>query len=88
MFQLKEKGLEMTDDVFSWLCRIETRLSAIEERLVGRDDVLVSCSEASRLLGKTRTTISAMIREKRLNKVTIGESTGIRLSDIMAIKSS
>lgn len=88
MFQLKEKGLEMTDDVFSRLCQIETRLSAIEERLVGRDDVLVSCSEASRLLGKTRTTISVMIREKRLNKVTIGESTGIRLSDIMAIKSS
>ena len=75
----------MNDDVFSWLCRIETRLSAIEERLSSSDDVLVSCSEASRLLGKTRTTISAMIREKRLNKVTIGESTGIRLSDIRKI---
>ena len=59
--------------------------SAIKERDYG---ILVSCTEAARLLGKTKVTISTMIREKRLTKVTIGESTGIRLSEIMEIKAS
>lgn len=45
-------------------------------------DVLVSCTEAGRLLKKSTKTISAMLRDGRLNKVTIGESTGIPLSDI------
>ena len=75
----------MNDDVLSRLSRIEEMLTLLTHRA---EDILVSCTEASRLLGKTRVTISKMIREKRLNKVTIGESTGIRLSDIIAIKSS
>lgn len=77
--------MEMNDDVLSRLSRIEEMLTLLTHRA---EDILVSCTEASRLLGKTRVTISKMIREKRLNKVTIGESTGIRLSDIIAIKSS
>lgn len=48
--------------------------------------VLVSCTEAARLLGKSTKTISTMLKEGRLRKVTIGESTGIRLSDIREIK--
>lgn len=77
--------MEMNDDVLSRLSRIEEMLTLLTHRA---EDILVSCTEASRLLGKTRVTISKMIREKRLNKVTIGESTGIRLSDIITIKSS
>lgn len=84
MFPLKGKGMEMNDEVLTLLCRIETTLSLLEPLLSRRDDdILVSCTEASRLLGKTKTTISMMIREKRLNKVTIGGSTGIRLSEIL-----
>ena len=45
-------------------------------------DVLVSCTEAARLLKKSPKTISVMLRDGRLNKVTIGSSTGIPLSDI------
>lgn len=45
-------------------------------------EVVVSCTEAARLLGKTTKTISMMIRDGRLNKVTIGNSTGILLSEI------
>ena len=46
------------------------------------NDVLVSCTEAARLLGKTPKTISMMLRDGRLKKVTLGKSTGIRLSDL------
>lgn len=45
-------------------------------------DVLVSCTEAGRLIGRTPATISQMIRDGRLHKATIGSSTGIRLSEI------
>lgn len=45
-------------------------------------NVVVSCTEAARLLNVTPKTISAMIRDGRLTKVTIGGSTGIRLSEI------
>ena len=77
----------MNEDMLSRLERIEAGLSYIKDALSHCDaDVLISCTEAARILGKTRTTISTMIREKRLNKVTIGESTGIRLSDVMEMK--
>lgn len=46
------------------------------------NDVLVSCTEAARLLGITPKTISMMLRDGRLKKVTLGKSTGIRLSDL------
>ena len=51
-----------------------------------QNDALVSCTEAARLLGKSTVTISRMIKEGRLSKTTIGESTGIRLSEIRKIK--
>lgn len=46
-------------------------------------DVIVSCTEAARLLGVGRNTISNMIRDGRLNKSVIGQSVGIRLSEIL-----
>lgn len=48
-------------------------------------DVLVSCTEAARLLGKSPNTISKMIHDGRLHRSVIGRSTGIRLSDIRKI---
>lgn len=62
--------------------RIDTLIDLMRE---DRMEVLVSCAEAARLLGRTPTTVSQMIREKRLEKVTIGYSTGIRLSEIKRI---
>lgn len=52
---------------------------------INNNDILVSCTEAARLLGKTPPTISKMIKDGRLNKTTIGGSTGIRLSEIRKI---
>ena len=45
-------------------------------------NVLIACKEAARILGVAPGTISVMIKQGRLHKVTIGESTGIRLSEI------
>lgn len=45
-------------------------------------EVLVSCTEAARLLGKTPATISKMLFDGRLHKTTLGASTGIKLSEI------
>lgn len=46
------------------------------------EDVLVSCTEAARILGKTPGTISAWLRQGKIRKTTIGVSTGIRLRDL------
>ena len=56
--------------------------SLINELEIYNLDVLVSCNEAARLLGKSNKTISIMIKDGRLTKTTIGGSTGIRLSEI------
>ena len=53
------------------------------DRLIGLikpvPDVIVSCTEAARLLGVNRNTITNMLREGRLHKAIIGQ----RLRDIM-----
>ena len=62
--------------------RIEALISALNEFNGNQSEVLVSCTEAGRLLGRSKATITAMIRDGRLKKTTIGDSTGILLSDI------
>ena len=69
----------MKDEI---IARLDSIIEMIKEE---RGEVLVSCNEAARLLGRNPSTISEMIREKRLEKVTIGKSTGIRLSEIRKI---
>ena len=64
------------------IARLDTLIDLVREDMVERMEVLVSCSEAARLLGRNPSTVSQMIREKRLEKTTIGSSTGIRLSEI------
>jgi len=49
-------------------------------------EILVSCHEAARLLGKTKQTISEYIKQGKLHKVTEGISTGIRLREIKALR--
>lgn len=61
------------------------RIDTLIKLMGGPLDVIVSCREAARLLGKTPATISTMIREKRLSKVTIDGSTGIKLSEIQGL---
>lgn len=63
------------------------RIDALTEELVKYNkyretEILVGCSEAARLLKKTPATISTMLRDGRLKKVTIGRSTGIPLADV------
>ena len=52
------------------------------------ENVLISCVEASRLLGVTPTTITSLLNRHKLHKVTIGRSTGIRLSEIRGYTNS
>ena len=68
---------ERLDQVLSMLDELE---GAIARKY---DDILVSNNEAARHLGCTPNTISRMIREGRLNRITIGDSTGIPFSSIM-----
>ena len=64
-------------------------LEQILDRLEKSDDnVLVSGNEAARLLGVSPTTVSIMIKQHRLERVTIGVSSGIRLSAIRKIQNS
>ena len=61
-------------------------LERIEKKMLAKDDdVLVSCTEAARILGVNRSTVASMIGQRRLTKVTIGLSTGIRLSQVRSI---
>jgi excisionase family DNA binding protein len=69
--------VELSDN--DW-ARISELLSMAKVRCSG--DVIVSCTEAARLLGRTTKTVSMMIRDGRLKKVTVDGSTGIRLSEI------
>ena len=65
--------------------KVETLIRVLESK---GDNVLVSCSEAARLLGVSATTITAMLKQNRLHKVRIGKSTGIRLSEIRSTNNS
>lgn len=74
------------DEIISTVRGNRDRLDGIIEKMALADhEVLVSCTEAARLMGVTTTTVSKMIREHRLRKVTLGFSTGIRLSDVRKI---
>lgn len=59
------------------------RIDKLLELCKPQPEVLVSCHEAARLLGKTPNTITRMLREGRLHRATIGPSTGIPLSEIL-----
>ena len=64
---------------------IEEKLDLILARLEP-EDVIVSCTEAARLLGRTPKTISEMLRDGRLSKTARGRSVGILLEDIRKLQ--
>lgn len=67
--------------------RLECAVSGLENAIIEQyDNILVSCSEAGRHLDVSQTTVSRYIREGRLHKTVIGQSTGIRLSEVMKMK--
>ena len=49
-------------------------------------EVLVTCTEAARLLGVNNNTITRMLKEGRLHRSVIDGSAGIRLSEVLARK--
>ena len=51
-----------------------------------KNNVLVSCTEAGRLLGVSVVSISRWIRAGRLKKTKLGDTTGILLGDILELK--
>ena len=72
------------DSISQELSSIRNKL---EKAIKERDTlILVSNNEAARHLGCTPGTISRMIREGRLKRETIGDSTGIRYSSIVKCK--
>ena len=76
---------KILEDLTQVVHRLTSVTEDIERKYERRDEnILVSCTEAARLLGKTAPTISAMLKDGRLHKTTIGISTGIRLSEVLA----
>lgn len=79
----------MEREILEQLTKVVDRLTTVTEGMVQREEerdnnILISCSEAARLLGKTAPTITAMVKDGRLHKTTIGISTGIRLSEVLS----
>jgi len=66
------------------LDQVLAMLDELEKAIIRKyDDILVSNNEAARHLGCTPNTVSRMIKEGRLERVTIGDSTGIRYSSLL-----
>lgn len=71
------------------LCRLEKIVDELTKVAYCKEsdkDIIVSCTEAARLLRRSKKTVSMMVRDGRLKKVTIGESRGILLSSIQDAK--
>ena len=66
--------------------RLEYSVSALERTLARDENILLSCNEAARHIGCTNSTVTRMLKEGRLHRVTIGTSSGIRLSEVMKVK--
>ena len=67
--------------------RLECAVSGLENAIIEQyNNILLSCAEAGRQLGVRQNTVTRYIREGRLHKTTIGQSTGIRLSEVMVMK--
>ena len=85
------KMLELTDSDCARLGRIASELADIASHLDSviqdRDEgILISGVEAARLLGRSENAVSRMVKDGRLHRVTLGASTGIRLSEVLARK--
>lgn len=69
--------------------RLDTLIAELERYNSKFDcDVIISCTEAARILHLARTTITQMLKDGRLHRKTIGLSSGILLSEIRNIQNS
>ena len=76
--------MEIVNLSLSDRARIDALTDALDRYNNGKfDNVLVSCREAARLLGRSPATVSIMLKDGRLKRTTIGNNTGIRLSDVI-----
>lgn len=72
--------LDAIESDLDWILNGVKRMTGVKYK-----EILVSGIEAARLLNVTPATITRYIRIGKLDKVTIGCSTGIRLSQIMEL---
>ena len=72
--------LDAIESDLDWILNGVKRMTGVKYK-----EILVSGIEAARLLNVTPATITRDIRIGKLDKVTIGCSTGIRLSQIMEL---
>lgn len=78
---------DLTRQLESTVARLASVADDLAEAARKRDDdILISGNEAARHIGCNPATISRYLKEGRLSKVTIGGSTGIRLSQINDFK--
>lgn len=74
------------NEIINIVNRLEYSVSALERTLARDENILLSCNEAARHIGCTNSTVTRMLKEGRLHRVTIGTSSGIRLSEVMKVK--
>ncbi len=74
------------NEILNIVNRLESSVSALERTLARDENILLSCNEAARHIGCTNSTVTRMLKEGRLHRVTIGASSGIRLSEVMKIR--
>ena len=78
---------KIIEDLTSVVNKLTSVAEDIERKYERRDEeVLVSGVEAARLLGRSENAVSRMVKDGRLHRVTLGASTGIRLSEVLARK--
>ena len=83
-----EFSIPFLDELIEELRANNDKLDGIITHLESENDnILVSCSEAARHLGVTLQTVSKMLKEGRLHRVSEGESRGIRFSEVKKLKS-
>ena len=76
--------MEIVNLSLSDRARIDALTDALDRYVNGKyDNVLVSCREAARLMGKSPATVSLMLKDGRLKRTTIGDSTGILISEVI-----
>lgn len=76
---------KIIEDLTSVVNKLTSVAEDIERKYERRDEeVLVSGVEAARLLGRSENAVSRMVKDGRLHRVTLGASTGIRLSEVLA----
>ena len=81
-----EFSFPFIDQLIEELRSNNERLEAIIARLEAEDDnILLSCTEAARHLCVSNTSISKMLTDGRLHRVTRGRSNGIPLSEVKKV---